>query len=1111
MATERIDIIIRENGSRVVSRNIREIGKASKDTESAVSLLKNTLRGVAAGAAVASLIRLLDTYTTLQNRLRSTGLEAERLTSVYKKLFAVSNDTRSSLKASVELYSRLAVNAKNLGTTQEELIHFTKSLNQAVILSGASLIEAENAIIQLSQGMASGVLQGDELRSVLEQLPAVADVIAKGMGVTRGELRKLGSDGKITGTQILDAFAKARTELEERFGKTIPTIGQSFQVLKNYTIDLLGRFDEAVGITKVLSLALFGLATNLELVAKSILIVAAAYGSFWASTKVGQLTTMISSWVELRRQIQAGTVVMLGSAEAERQRAAFTLQSSVASAQAAGSALRAAQSEEVLAAAKLASARATGAQMVAERQLELVRLQAQINDIGRMESLSRLAEIRKSELALTRLIAREEAALAATQSATIAAATARAQAMDRVATAQAGLAATTARAAGTTTLLGQAMLAVRTILTGLWAVIVANPIAILVSAFVAVAAAIYMYQDRISLGIDKTTKLSHLFQALGEMISSVVSDIKKSLSGVLTPVFEQFEKIFGNIDISLIGFLRGIAKGIDTAIGLWKGYFAAVMGMAKLLPKALKDITIQGVNSILSSLSSLVNGAGELLKPLTDLAGMNQILVKNLELSNDAKGAAATLGSDLSKIITDSFNSSTTAEDFLNRLVTRAQELSKAATSKLTDEKPGKKNDNERLKGMKKDLNSLLASIDPVGNAILEMRDAEDLLNNAQKEGLITKKELVFYLQMLENYYKDQIDPLAAINRELDQQQELLKLTGQQYEVESDLLQMVNQLRREGVILNKEETQALRERLQALQEINRLAQAKESVLGESVDARKNFSTQVTAINQLSNDPNSGFTQGDKGLASKNMIEDMGIDTRGSNLGTSVDPAGEARLQQTQMMYDQLEQMRAADLLTEQQYSGFRAQIWAKEQQDRFSLASDFFGGLAELQKSENKKAAAIGKAAAIAQAITQTYLAATSAYAAMAAIPVVGPALGATAAAAAIVAGMSNVAQIRSQQPGFMTGGQFTVGGSGGQDSQMVAFRGTPGEKVQVSTPTQVRKGKQNENEGLQRRRSNVTVNQTIQVTGAVDNYTSTQIQNEAARKQRLATARFGD
>src|SRR5690606_2602352 len=93
----------------------------------------------------------------------------ENLTTVTSRLFDVANRTRSSFEGTANLYARVALATKELGIGQQELLTFTERVNQAIILSGASAQEAQAGLIQLSQGLASGALRGDELRSVLEQ------------------------------------------------------------------------------------------------------------------------------------------------------------------------------------------------------------------------------------------------------------------------------------------------------------------------------------------------------------------------------------------------------------------------------------------------------------------------------------------------------------------------------------------------------------------------------------------------------------------------------------------------------------------------------------------------------------------------------------------------------------------------------------------------------------------------------------------------------------------------------------------------------------------------------------------------------------------------------
>jgi hypothetical protein len=138
---------------------------------------------------------------------------------------------------------------------------------------------------------------------------------------------------------------------------------------------------------------------------------------------------------------------------------------------------------------------------------------------------------------------------------------------------------------------------------------------------------------------------------------------------------------------------------------------------------------------------------------------------------------------------------------------------------------------------------------------------------------------------------------------------------------------------------------------------------------------------------------------------------------------------------------------AARAETDRQYAEQSKAIDQGRQQIGLAAASDFFGQLANLQHSSNNKIARIGKAAAIAQAIINTYQSATAAFSAMASIPYVGPALGAAAAAVAIATGLANVAQIRAQPDSYATGGPIRGPGTGTSDS--VLMWGSNGEFMQ--------------------------------------------------------------
>ena len=235
MATEFIRIVVTDQGTRRVTGNIQRVGAAASRTSASVNLLRKALLLLGGLAVVRSLVNFVDTFTNIQNRLKLVTGGMQELTAVTQELFQVSKRTRADFEATAQVYARTALATKDLGISQEETLQFTEALNQAVILSGASAQEANAGLRQLSQGLASNRLSGDELRSVLEQLPLVADVIAESMQVTRGELRKMGEQGLITADIVLKAFREARVELAEKFAETIPTIGQSYSLRTIWT------------------------------------------------------------------------------------------------------------------------------------------------------------------------------------------------------------------------------------------------------------------------------------------------------------------------------------------------------------------------------------------------------------------------------------------------------------------------------------------------------------------------------------------------------------------------------------------------------------------------------------------------------------------------------------------------------------------------------------------------------------------------------------------------------------------------------------------------------------------------------------------------------------
>lgn len=182
------------------------------------------------------------------------------------------------------------------------------------------------------------------------------------------------------------------------------------------------------------------------------------------------------------------------------------------------------------------------------------------------------------------------------------------------------------------------------------------------------------------------------------------------------------------------------------------------------------------------------------------------------------------------------------------------------------------------------------------------------------------------------------------------------------------------------------------------------------------------------------------------------------------------------LEQEIGFYGEIERLRAADVLSAQQAEQAKAIFQQRMQAQRVTGFESMLNSFVGLQRSGNSTLAGIGKAAAIAQA---TIDGVRATQAALANPP--GPPFSYAIAAATAAQAASNVASIASTRTtGFETGGSFMVGGSGGPDSQFVTMRASPGERVQVQTPAQVRKGTGPATEGMGGQGGSTQVNQKI-------------------------------
>lgn len=247
------------------------------------------IAGVSLGAK--SILLDADAMNSYQARIKLVSRTNNEAKGTFRELMDISNETGNAFKSTAELYTRV-YRALGDKANSAELLQFTRTLQQMVVVSGALAEEAKYAIIQLSQGLASGTLRGEEFNSVAEQMPIFLEVLQKSLGKTRAELRKMAEDGELTPQIILSATKEAAAEIEKQYQSMPLTIGRASSHFGNAWSEYLNKTDNAISLTATVAAAISGLANNLDLFGNVALVVAAVVASRFVAGMVQSAAAM---------------------------------------------------------------------------------------------------------------------------------------------------------------------------------------------------------------------------------------------------------------------------------------------------------------------------------------------------------------------------------------------------------------------------------------------------------------------------------------------------------------------------------------------------------------------------------------------------------------------------------------------------------------------------------------------------------------------------------------------------------------------------------------------------------------------------------------------------
>lgn len=174
-----------------------------------------------------------DKFASIKARIDLINDGSQSTASIMDKVFQASERSRGSYTDMLDSVAKLNMLAKDTFTSNDEAIRFVEQLNMQFKLSGAGVAEVSSAMTQLTQAMAAGRLQGDEFNSIMENAPMLAQAISQEMGVPIGQLKQLGSEGKITADVIKSALFNSADETQAKFNEMPMTFQEVGQQLSN--------------------------------------------------------------------------------------------------------------------------------------------------------------------------------------------------------------------------------------------------------------------------------------------------------------------------------------------------------------------------------------------------------------------------------------------------------------------------------------------------------------------------------------------------------------------------------------------------------------------------------------------------------------------------------------------------------------------------------------------------------------------------------------------------------------------------------------------------------------------------------------------------------------
>ena len=262
-ALTKSDIHFNFIGNDKSAKAVNSFKKNINSTNQALASLRNT---IVTAFGVREIVNAANVMIGVENRMNALTGSATETAKAMDHMRRIAIESRSDFDAVAMLYTRLSLATEHLGATQTDVAKATQMVANTFIIAGSHAQEANNSARQLAQGLASGALRGDELRSVMENNTILTKMLADGLNMTVGELREFGHAGKLTAETVMPILIAGIDETNNLIKDMPMTLGQAGVALRNNFQFIIGDVQKATGSFSGFASVINKFAENLDVI-----------------------------------------------------------------------------------------------------------------------------------------------------------------------------------------------------------------------------------------------------------------------------------------------------------------------------------------------------------------------------------------------------------------------------------------------------------------------------------------------------------------------------------------------------------------------------------------------------------------------------------------------------------------------------------------------------------------------------------------------------------------------------------------------------------------------------------------------------------------------------